>query len=432
MAKILAEKEIDAGFLTEAESLLRQLLGTEHEAWAQRWLAESYERAGRVGEAAVLVESLVASGQATPTDFARLARLLLREGDESRASLYYTEAKRQDPTFLDPALEQRLDPAASTPPPLPEHVDESGRERQLRGPSVSEESGAEEALREVPQASFEDVGGMAEVKKQVRMRIILPLEQPEMFKTYGKKAGGGILLYGPPGCGKTLFARATAGEINASFFNIGIHDVLDPYVGASEQKMHSIFETARAHRPAVLFFDEIDALASNRRDFSSTTGRQIINQFLSELDGLDTVNDDLLVLGATNAPWHLDPAFRRPGRFDRVLFVPPPDEEAREEILALHLRGKPAKDIDLKRLARKSKGFSGADLRAVIDRAVESKLEQALETGIPEPMTTKELARGLKEQAPTTGEWFASARNHALYANQGGIYDDVLAYMDRR
>jgi len=417
LCMLLVDMELKHGFHPQAEALLRDLLVVNPGPWAQRRLVACFEAQNRIDEALVLAESMMASGETEAEDWAILAKLQLRSGDADLAKASYRAAKQMDPSFSSEPLETRLG--------------EQPKERVLAQPAphIGDEHG--EQLREDSKTTFDDVGGMEELKKQVRMRVILPLEKPEMFAAYGKKAGGGLLLYGPPGCGKTLFARATAGEINASFFNIGIHDVLDPYVGSSEKKLHQIFETARAHSPAVLFFDEIDALASNRRDFSSTTGRQVINVFLSEMDGMDTVNDGILILGATNAPWHLDPAFRRPGRFDRVLFVPPPDELAREEILNMHLRGKPQKNIDVAKIAKKAKEFSGADLRAVIDRAVEEKLEQALETGIPEPLTTKELVRGLKQQAPTTGEWFSSAKNHALYANQGGIYDDVLKYLGK-
>jgi transitional endoplasmic reticulum ATPase len=413
LCMLLVDMELKHGFHPQAEALLRELLVVNPGPWAQRRLVACFEAQNRIDEALVLAESMMASGEIEAEDWAMLAKLQLRTGDADLAKASYQAAMQMDPSFSDDKLEKRLGGRAQSGGGAdadPLHIDEEGRERVLAQPGSSIGSEHGEQLREDSATTFDDVGGMEELKKQARMRVILPLEKPEMFEAYGKKAGGGLLLYGPPGCGKTLFARATAGEINASFFNIGIHDVLDPYVGSSEKKLHQIFETARAHAPAVLFFDEIDALASNRRDFSSTTGRQVINVFLSEMDGMDTVNDGILILGATNAPWHLDPAFRRPGRFDRVLFVPPPDELAREEILNMHLRGKPQKSIDVAKIAKRAKEFSGADLRAVIDRAVEEKLEQALETGIPEPLTTKELVRGLKQQAPPLGNGFPRPR----------------------
>src|SRR5207247_10338295 len=172
---------------------------------------------------------------------------------------------------------------------------------------------------------------------------------------------------------------------------IGIHDVLDMWIGQSERNLHEIFEQARRNAPCVLFFDEVDALAASRSDMRHSGGKQVINQFLAELDGLQSSNEGVLILAATNAPWHLDAAFRRPGRFDRLLFVPPPDLVARTAILRTIVRGKPVDDLDFDLLAKKTDGFSGADLKAVVDVAIEAKLREAIKLGAPKPLTTKDL-----------------------------------------
>jgi SpoVK/Ycf46/Vps4 family AAA+-type ATPase len=276
---------------------------------------------------------------------------------------------------------------------------------------------------------FDDVGGMHAVKDDIRMKIIHPIKHPELFAAYGKKAGGGVLLYGPPGCGKTLLARATAGEIQASFFSIGLHQVLDMYIGQSEQRLHQIFELARKAAPSVLFFDEIDALAADRRDMRQSAGRGIINQFLAELDGAQSANDGVLILGATNGPWHVDGAFLRPGRFDRLVFVPPPDTPARAEIARIHAKGKPLVDFDPDAFAKKTEGHSGADIRAAFDLATERTLTEAMRRGTMVPVSGKTLLQAAKEIKPSTRKWFESAKNHALYANQSGFYDDVLIYL---
>ena len=236
-------------------------------------------------------------------------------------------------------------------------------------------------------------------------------------------------MYGPPGCGKTHLARATAGEIQAGFLSIGINDVLDMWIGNSERNLHELFEQARRSKPCVLFFDEVDALGASRSDMRTSGGRHLINQFLSEMDGAQSSNDGVLILAATNAPWHLDSAFRRPGRFDRILFVPPPDVPARSAILRILCRGKPVDSVDHDHVAKKAADFSGADLKAVLDAAVEVKLQEAMQTGVPKPLTTRDLVSAVKKQRSTTKEWFASARNYALYANQGGLYDDILKYL---
>ena len=261
------------------------------------------------------------------------------------------------------------------------------------------------------------------------MKIIYPLQHAELFKAYDKKVGGGVLLYGPPGCGKTLLSKATAGEIKANFLSIGIHQILDLYLGNSEKNLHALFETARQNKPAVLFFDEVDALAADRNDLKRSAGRTLINQFLAELDGNLGDNDGLLILGATNAPWHLDPAFRRPGRFDRILFVPPPDESARKSIIEVMAVGKPIASLDSGKVAAKTKDFSGADLKAVFDIAIERSLARAIKEERVVPISTADLIDSAKTVRPSTRAWFESAKNYALYANQGGFYDDILEYL---
>jgi SpoVK/Ycf46/Vps4 family AAA+-type ATPase len=296
---------------------------------------------------------------------------------------------------------------------------------------LTEDGGAQinEADLERPKIAFCDVGGMEKLKEDIRMKIIHPLTHPDIYKAYGKTIGGGILLYGPPGCGKTMLARATAGEVKAGFIAVGLHDVLDMWLGESERKLHEIFEQARRHRPCVLFFDEADALGAGRADLRQHAGRNLVNQFLAEMDGVDSNNDGVLILAATNAPWHMDSAFRRPGRFDRIIFVPPPDDPARAAILEILLKGKPLAEIDYRAVAAKTEGFSGADLKAVLDAAVEEKLREAVKKGVPTPLTTKDLLAAVKKLRPTTKEWFSTARNYALFSNQGGAYDDILEYL---
>ncbi|MCB1231400.1 MAG: AAA family ATPase [Verrucomicrobiae bacterium] len=277
--------------------------------------------------------------------------------------------------------------------------------------------------------NFAKVGGMESVKEDIRMKILYPMQNADLFAAYGKKAGGGVLLYGPPGCGKTLISRATAGEINARFISVGLHQILDMWIGKSEEKLHQIFQLARRQAPAVLFFDEVDALAADRKDMRTSAGRTLINQFLAELDGNIAENDGVLVLGATNAPSHLDSAFLRPGRFDRLIFVPPPDVPARAEIIRIMAEGKPVVGLDPDALAKKTSDFSGADLKAVFDQSVEAALSEAMKAGKVVPVSQKMLAKTAKQVKPSTRKWFESAKNYALYANQSGFYDDVLDYL---
>ena len=282
---------------------------------------------------------------------------------------------------------------------------------------------------EKPALAFADVVGLEAIKEEIRLKIIHPLSSPHLYAAYGKTAGGGLLLFGPPGCGKTYLARATAGEVRAAFLTVGVNEVLDPGMGQGERNLHSIFKQARTHRPCVLFFDEVDALGVKRPDLRVTGQRPLINQLLAELDGVSLSNQGVLVLAATNAPWHLDPALRRPGLFDRILFVPPPDTEARSDILRLICRNKPLDRIDYDQVSRQTEGYSGADLRALVDVAVEKKLREAIRDGFPRPLTTRDLLTATASVKASTRDWFAMARQYALHANHGGVYDDVLKYL---
>ena len=417
----LAEALLRAGRDDEAETEFRECVRRGADPVSRLGLARVFYRRGRFDEALVLVEEVVAAAEATAAAHILHARLLHRAGDAAGAVRAYRAGVRRDPDAADAELAAALGVDAA-----PDEEIAEGRVRAGAGGGV--DAGARAEV-ERPKSDFSQVGGMERLKEQIRLKIIHPLKRPDLFKAYGRKIGGGILLYGPPGCGKTHLARAVAGEISAAFISIGISDVLEMWIGSSERNLHAIFENARAHKPCVLFIDEVDALAASRSDMRQSAGRQVINQFLAELDGIDADNDGLLVLAATNAPWHMDSAFRRPGRFDRIIFVPPPDHAARIAILRVHLHGKPALDLDLDTVAKKTDGWSGADLKAVVDVAIEGRLEQALKSGEITPLATRDLLAAVKEGRPTCKEWFASARNHALYANQGGLYDEVLAYL---
>jgi transitional endoplasmic reticulum ATPase len=389
-------------------------------------LAGAFYQQGRDREALVVVEALTRRADAPARAFVLHARLLLRADEVPAAVRQYRRAIELDPTAVDPDLAERLGVRPEVRPPPDDRRDVvDGRLRVAWEPPTNQD----QLEIERPTISFADVGGMDAVKDEIRMKIVHPLTHPELYRAYGKAIGGGVLTYGPPGCGKTHLARATAGEIDAAFISVGISDVLDMWIGTSERNLHELFETARRSRPCVLFFDEVDALGASRADMRRSGGRQLINQFLAELDGVQSSNEGVLVLAATNAPWHLDPAFRRPGRFDRIVFVPPPDATARAEILRIMCRGKPIESIDYQHLARGTEGFSGADLKGVVDAAVEAKLREAMRAGAPKPLTTRDLADAAGRLRPSTREWFATARNYALYANQGGIYDDVAKYL---
>ncbi|MBX3460251.1 MAG: AAA family ATPase [Planctomycetes bacterium] len=417
LRRLLAETLLGAGQFSEAIEVCRQGLSRAPDLALEMLLAESFRRAGRNSESLVVLEALCRRPEAPATAHLSRARLLTAD-DVQAARAAYRRALELDEALVDPELAARLGVSG-----------EKWRDADERVPAGDAPRNAVPRMMERPQTAFADVGGMESVKDQIQKKIIYPLRNPEIYKAYGKKIGGGILMYGPPGCGKTHLARATAGEVHAGFIAVGISDVLNMWIGESERNLRALFDQARENAPCVLFFDEVDALGASRTDMRQSAGRQLINQFLSELDGIDGNNDGILVLAATNAPWHLDPAFRRPGRFDRIILVPPPDELAREAILRIHLRGKPAGEVDYAALARKTKDFSGADLTACIDGAIEELLEESMSRGVPQPLNTKNLLHAIKRHRPTTKEWFATARNYALFSNQGGHYDEILEYL---
>jgi SpoVK/Ycf46/Vps4 family AAA+-type ATPase len=424
-----AESLLSQGLPADAEKEFREGLALAPNSPALKLgLARAFLAQNKNSHALALIEDIVKQKGAPARAFILHSRLLLGIGEARQAVDQYRRGIELDPKAADPTLAERLGISSDDEPPDEQSDLVEGRVRA----AWEEPEEAPHIELEKPEISFEDVGGMEKLKEEIQIKIILPRKHPEVYKAYGKKTGGGILLYGPPGCGKTYFARATAGEINASFMAVGINDVLDMWIGASERNLHELFENARSHAPCVLFFDEVDALGASRSDMRHSSARQLINQFLAELDGVKSSNEGVLILAATNAPWHLDSAFRRPGRFDRILFVPPPDKMARAAIIELHLRGKPYEDVDLDILSKKTDGFSGADLKAMVDVAVENKLREAIKSGVPKPLTTKDLLSAASNLKPTTREWFSTAKNYALYSNQGGAYDEILDYLKLR
>jgi SpoVK/Ycf46/Vps4 family AAA+-type ATPase len=407
---LLADTLLTMNRLEEAEIEYSSLLKISNENKAKIGLATVFFKKGNYSACNVILEEVIESKANEISVYALYAKGLLKENSIAKAIEAYKNALAIDPNYFDEELDSQLRQRGSKE--VTEKVDEINN-RFLQKPNVN----------------FNDVGGMESVKKEIELKIIKPLLHPELYKAYGKKIGGGILLYGPPGCGKTFMAKATAGQVKAKFINVGLNDILDMWIGNSEKNLHEIFELARHNKPCVLFIDEIDALGASRSDMKHSSGRHLINQFLQELDGIDSTNEGVLIIGATNTPWNLDPAFRRPGRFDRIVFVPPPDTVTRESILRLKLNNKPTGTIDLQTIARKSENYSGADIDAIIDIAIEQKLESSFSDGIPKPLETNDLLNALKKHKPSTQEWFSTAKNFAMFANDSGLYDDILTYM---
>ncbi|GEO08115.1 AAA family ATPase [Segetibacter aerophilus] len=409
----LADTLLKASQLDEAEKEYKEIMAMADTNQSKIGLAKLFFLKAQYSQCNVILEELIHTGSGDFDVLILHAKALLKEHAISKATEIYKRALAINPSFRDDELDKELRLNASMM-----EDDEDEDDEEFESPFIQKAD-----------INFDDVGGMNGIKKEIELKIIRPLQHPELYKAYGKKTGGGILLYGPPGCGKTYIAKATAGQVNARFISVGLSDILDMWVGNSEKNLHNIFEIARQNTPCVLFFDEIDALGASRSDMKQSSGRHLINQFLQELDGIDGDNDGVLILGATNTPWHLDSAFRRPGRFDRIIFIPPPDAEARESILKLKLKNKPIEAIDYKGLASKIENYSGADIEAIIDIAIEEKLEASFNDGIPKPLSTKDILNAIKKHKASTTEWFATAKNFALFANDSGLYDDILTHM---
>jgi AAA+ superfamily predicted ATPase len=437
-------------------------------------------RARVVGDDGVvdeLITSLTRAVQANPDDLPlrlHLADLLASAGRRGEAIAHCAAALQLAPA--DPAAATLMSRLLGTaePPSAPDDapiLDQSGTARApgrpgsapgalVDGPAVGETphpSGfdwraAETELGGIAQPMFvdgqvrpevsawdvedatitlADVGGLTEVKERLEVSFLAPLRNPQMRRMYGKSLRGGLLLYGPPGCGKTFVARAVAGEMGAKFISVGLSDILDMWVGNSEKNIHELFTLARAQAPVVLFLDEIDALGQKRSQTRQSAMRGSVNQLLTELDGVDGANEGVFVLAATNQPWDVDPALRRPGRLDRTLLVLPPDAAAREAILRHHLKSRPVEGIDLSRLARLSDGYSGADLAYLCEAAAERAMMHGVRTGTVRMIQMADLESAIREIRPSVGSWFDLARNVVLFADSDGTYAELRHYMKR-
>jgi len=357
----------------------------------------------------------------------------LERQESVQAVLAFSEGLKVSSEEQKPIFLEKLTVAAQPVPMQPEPACEAVQSNDKHYPFqvISGKKSDSKSDRKAPEPdviTFDSVAGLTELKKTIRMKIISPFQNVGLFSKFKKKAGGGVLLYGPPGCGKTFMAKATAGECRAKFIPIHITDILDPYIGVSERNLHDLFAKARSRKPSILFIDEIDAIGFDRAK-SSSNFRGLVDTFLSEMEGIDTSTDQVLIIGATNMPWDVDNALKRPGRFDRLIFVAPPDEEARASIYRLKLQERLTEGVNYGALAKRSEFFSGADIEHVCERAAEKVLEDILDTGVERPIRMADVEDALGSMTASTLEWLRTAKNYVRYANQSGVYNDIEDYL---
>lgn len=404
---------------------------------ARLGIARVLFRKGKLSEAAVRTQSILQHHYDFAAAHLLLSRILLLENQWEEAQSHYDTAKMLSKSVKDRELEREFVHQHHRPAPMPENpfdfaglssdpdwdfsgdldfsqiptFDESDEEHLDDTDSLLE--GEEETFDfleyERPKGSFQDVAGMEEVKEELRMKLIYPFEHPDLFRAYGKKAGGSILLYGPPGCGKSLICRAIAGETDAAFFSLHLHEVLEMYIGCSEKNLHSLFEAARDKAPSILFIDELDALGCHRSEAKQVVGRSVVSQLLMELEG---PNEGVLIIAATSAPWTLDPALLRPGRFDRRILVPAPNLEDRKKILQMLAANRPATELDLERLAKQLDTYSGAEIAQIFEIAAEEALRLAIRKQEFVPLTTDRLEAAIQKITPSVPLWNQRQKRH--------------------
>ena len=271
--------------------------------------------------------------------------------------------------------------------------------------------------------TFTDVVGMKDVKQAVYENIILALKKPELLRAYGKKLGYGVLLYGPPGCGKTYIVSAIAGETQSKFIVSQINEILDMYAGNTEKNMHAVFEQARKSAPCIVFFDELDALGTKREGEQQSTMRLAVNQFLTEMDGVEKNPEGIFVIGATNQPWDIDPALKRSGRIGETIYIPPPDYLTRRQAFKYNTRKMPLAGISYDRLARATSGYSQADINEICQKAALKVAAEEDRTGKRRKIRMSDFIAIAKKKDSTLDEWYGMIKKEIISKTETQIVE---------
>jgi len=271
--------------------------------------------------------------------------------------------------------------------------------------------------------------GLHDVKEEIALKIMAPLKDPSLFTEYGRKAKTGILMYGPPGCGKSLLAEVLAKQAGISFFHIKASDLKSKWVGESEQRLAQLFADARRAQPSLIFIDEFECLGRSRSLTNQTFEKNLVSQLLVEMDGFGTKDQQIIVIAATNEPWDIDPAFLRSGRLGTKIFVGPPNRDTRAEILQGECKNRPlSPTADLAEIARLTEGFSSADIVALCDSAADEAIKEYYAKGTKEALNTKHFKQALCKLKPITKSWFTSALREINNRGLGGEYGEVLSF----
>jgi transitional endoplasmic reticulum ATPase len=282
--------------------------------------------------------------------------------------------------------------------------------------------------RQIPDFSFQNIGGYEAVKQEIRDAIVMPMRHPHLYKSLKIRAPKGILLWGAPGTGKTLFARTIAKECSATFYHIRSSDIMSEWFGVSERRVRQLFFKASKTKPSIIFFDELESLAPNRQAIAIEDARtSLLSSLLSEMDGFIPLSQ-VTILGSTNIPNRLDPALLRPGRFDKMIYIPPPNKAERKEILKIHMSGKPTDKIDIEQLAHKTNYFTGADLELLVNTATTNWVKKFV-SNRKEQLSMEYFERALKSVRPSLKpedlRYYEYLRNHFERSSNPNIREDL-------
>ena len=288
------------------------------------------------------------------------------------------------------------------------------------------------ALTKKPNTKFKDIAGLEKLKEKINLKVIEPLNNSKIFEIFDKKFGGGIIMYGPPGCGKSFIAEATAGEADVTYFNVKVSDIKSKYVGETERNIAKLFKLARDNQPCIVFFDEFESLGRDR-DEAVDHDKSMISQLLTEIDSLGNKDKKIMLIAATNEPWSIDLALRREGRFGSTLFVPPPDLEARKDILKKQLKNKPLeKDFDFDLISKITNFYSGADIVEICNQAIEDVVSECLKNKSLRKITTADVLKVIENKKELiTVKWFKKALNIIYSTNNTDSFSDVIDYVNK-